>query len=338
VKQKPEESIRIYSAGLLLKQLEILSTEISGVRSMRDIEAVHQTRVSSRRIRAILDVFQDCLPTKRGEIWQKQIRRLTGALGAARDTDVQIITVNSFLPNLPDPGMKPGIRRLLLRLKQNRLKSQETLLTRLDEFGTSGVLEEMRAANHGLMSKNIHAYLYTPLLYKRSFETIHEAYDLFISYDDKIMDPANIKELHAMRVAGKNFRYTLECFTSLYSHELKQHLGIMKTAQELLGSIHDCDAWIMYLPGFIEKEEHKTITYFGRDRYSGRFEPGIKYLLESQKQNRETLFNSFIEKWNQWKTENIWDSLFQLLQVPFFAEKDIMSLSLIKQVKNGGAQ
>ncbi len=66
MKQKPEESIRIYAAGLILKQLDALSAELIQVKKPRDIEAVHRMRVASRRMRAMLDVFQDCLPTKRG--------------------------------------------------------------------------------------------------------------------------------------------------------------------------------------------------------------------------------------------------------------------------------
>jgi CHAD domain-containing protein len=338
VKQKPEESIRIYSAGLLLKQLEVLSSEITGVRAAKDIEAVHKTRVSSRRTRAILDVFQDCLPSKRGSLWLETVRRLTGALGAARDTDVQIETVNSIMTELPDPSMRPGLRRLLLRLNQYRQKMQGKVVERLDEFESSGVVEEIRAASQGLVSKNTHVYLYTPSLYRRSFDSIHESFELFRSYENRIFDPANIEDLHAMRIAGKNLRYTMECFAPLYSHDLKQHLGIMKTAQELLGSIHDCDVWIMELPHFLEKESKMTLAYFGRDRYAGRFDPGINYLLENRNQNRELLYSSFLEKWTLWKAEKEWDILFQLLQVPFFSEKDIMPLTLIEQVKNGGAQ
>jgi CHAD domain-containing protein len=267
----------------------------------------------------------------------EKVRRLTGALGAARDTDVQIETVKSIMADLPDPSMRPGFRRLLLRLNQNRQKMQVRVVERLDEFESSGVVEEIRAASQGLVSKNTHVYLYTPALYRRSFDSIHEAFELFRSYENKIFDPANIEDLHAMRIAGKNLRYTMECFAPLYSHDLKQHLGVMKTAQELLGSIHDCDVWIMELPNFLEKERKMTMTYFGRDRYSGRFDPGINYLMDNRKQNRESSYCSFLEKWTLWKSEKVWDILFQLLQVPFFAEKDIMPLSLIEQVKNGGA-
>lgn len=338
MKQKPEESIRIYSAGLLLTQIEILLAEIDGVRAAKDIEAVHKTRVSSRRTRAILDVFQDCLPAKRGGLWLEMVRRLTGALGAARDTDVQTVTVQTIMNDLPDPEMRAGFRRLLLRLNLRRQNLQARVVSRLDEFETSGVAEEIRAACAGLISRSQSVYLYTPELYRRSFESIRDNFEKFKSYEERILDPANIEDLHAMRIAGKNLRYTMECFSSIYSHELKQHLGIMKSAQETLGSIHDCDVWIAELPRFLEKERDLTIAYFGRDRYAGRFEPGIQYLLENRTKNRKALYDAFLENWNHWKNEAKWDSLFQLLQVPFFAEKEIMPLSLIEQVKNGGEQ
>jgi hypothetical protein len=112
----------------------------------------------------------------------------------------------------------------------------------------------------------------------------------------------------------------------------------MKTAQELLGSIHDCDVWIIGLRRFLDNERKMTIKYFGRDRYAGRFDPGIIYFLDNRKHERETLYSSFLENWNHWKSEKVWDNLFQLLQVPFFSEKGIMPLAFIEQIKNGGAQ
>jgi CHAD domain-containing protein len=338
VKQKPEESIRIFAAGLVLKQLDVLNVEIPRVRIARDIEAVHRMRVSSRRMRAVLDIFQDCLPAKRGPIWQQTIRKLTGALGAARDTDVQIVSVADTIRMLPDPLLKPGLRRLLLRLKQRRAKLQSRLLTRLEDFETSGHVEEMKAAFGEISARNLEVYLYTPELYRRSFNKIHAAYQVFSSYEEKVRDPSNVSDLHAMRIAGKNLRYVMECFATLYSNELKQPLGVMRSAQDLLGAIHDCDVWTMELPGFLDRERERTIAYFGRERNSGRFEPGIRYFLELKTHNREEYYQSFITRWDEWKTEGIWDSLFQVLQVPFFNEKDVMPRSMIDQIRIGGNQ
>lgn len=338
MKQKPEESIRIFAAGLLLKQLDILNAELAQVRKPRDIESVHRTRVSSRRLRAILDIFNDCLPAKRGEVWQQSIRKLTGALGAARDTDVQIASVVETIKAFPEPQLRPGLRRLLLRLRQRRARLQTRLITRLDDFEATGIMEEMRAASLDFSTRNMSVYLYTPELYRRSFNKIQAAYKDFVSYEDKIKDENNVADLHAMRIAGKNLRYVMECFSLLYSTELKNPLTQMRVAQDLLGIIHDCDVWIQTLPGFMEGEREKAIAYYGHDRNTQRLSAGINYFLELKQQERRAKYQSFLLKWDQWKEEKLWESLFQTLQVPFFNQKEIMPLSLIEQVRNGGTQ
>jgi len=338
VKRKSEESIRIYAGGLILEQLDALAAEINGVKTASDIESVHRMRVSSRRMRAILEVFQDCLPTKRGIGWQQGVKNITKALGAARDTDVQIESIGEIFIQLPDPAMRPGIRRLILRLKQRRAKLQGQVLVRVNEFETSGLAEEMRSAFMILAAKNADVYLFTPELYHRSFEKIQEAFRSFSSYEEKILDPGNIIELHAMRIAGKNFRYILECFSPIYSSELKKPILTMKAAQDLLGNIHDCDVWTLELPKFLEKERMRTEAYFGRDRNGERFKIGIQYLIELKKQNRDLNYHSFLQKWEQWRSENIWEGLFQTLQVPFFKENDITPLSVIEKFRSGGSQ
>ncbi len=224
---------------------------------------------------------------KTGVIWQTAIRDLTGALGAARDTDVQLDSVNRIYKELPDPAFRSGIRRLLLRLKQRRLKLQEKLIQRLDEYERSGISEEMNAAFSGRKARNLEVYLFTPELYKRSFDRIQAAHADFMSFEEKIKDPANIKDLHAMRIAGKNLRYVMECFAPIYSNQLKNPLSIMKTAQELLGNIHDCDFWIMQLPDFLENEHNKTLAYFGRDHSTEKFEPGIQLLSRFKTKKQE---------------------------------------------------
>lgn len=336
MKHKPEESVRIYAAGLVLQQLDALAVEIAGVKTARDIEYIHRMRVSSRRLRAILEVFQDCLPSKRGVPWLLGVKNITRALGAARDTDVQIDSIIDIYKKLPDPAMRPGIRRLILRLKQRRAKLQDRVLTRVNEFETSGLQEEMRAAFIAHAARNSEVYLYTPELYKRSFEKIHEAFQIFSSYEKDIQDPANIEKLHEMRIAGKNFRYILECFSSIYASALKNPISTMKNAQELLGNIHDCDVWSLELPKFLEEEHKQTEAYFGKDRYEDRFKIGIQYLADMKKQDRDLYYQTFLQKWEQWKAENVWEGLMQTLQVPFFLEKDVMPLPLTEQFRAGG--
>jgi hypothetical protein len=112
----------------------------------------------------------------------------------------------------------------------------------------------------------------------------------------------------------------------------------MKNAQDLLGNIHDCDMWTIELPDFLEKERNLTRAYFGNDRNSERFKSGIQYLMDLKKLNREQYYRSFIEKWQHWKEEDIWDSLMKTLQVPFFQEKEMTPLKLIEKLRYGETQ
>ena len=54
----------------------------------KDIEAVHRVRVSSRRLRAAMDVSTDCFPARWYRPLHKTAKEITQALGEVRDRDV----------------------------------------------------------------------------------------------------------------------------------------------------------------------------------------------------------------------------------------------------------
>ena len=107
-------------AQTALKYLEALTAAMEGVRRAEDSECVHHMRVASRRLRSILPLFAVCLSRKACDRWRKQLRRLTRALGEARDTDVQIACVQCFLDREASAQERPGVERLRLRLQQRR--------------------------------------------------------------------------------------------------------------------------------------------------------------------------------------------------------------------------
>lgn len=51
---------------------------------------------------------------------------------------------------------------------------------------------------------------------------------------------ATPEQLHALRLAGKRLRYTLELFEGCYGHGLSRRLKSLKTIQDYLGEINDC--------------------------------------------------------------------------------------------------
>jgi CHAD domain-containing protein len=61
-----------------------------GVLDTSDIERVHDMRVSTRRLRAALEIFEPCFDAKLFRPALRDVKRLADALGARRDPDVQL--------------------------------------------------------------------------------------------------------------------------------------------------------------------------------------------------------------------------------------------------------
>ena len=92
-----------FGAETILKLLNGFEENIDGVIKNEDVECVHKTRVTSRKIRAALPLFQPCFPRKNFKKWLKQVKKVTCLLGDARDLDVQIAFVEKYLKNVNSP-------------------------------------------------------------------------------------------------------------------------------------------------------------------------------------------------------------------------------------------
>jgi CHAD domain-containing protein len=320
-RQKPEtldKGACIFGAGILLKHVQALSQETSGVHAgEEDIEFIHRARVASRRLRAALPLFQKCLPSKKSPLWLKSIRGVTRALGEARDTDVQIERVEKGLSKVTDEASRPGIRRLLLRLHQKRAGLQPAVVSAMGSLIEAGVLDQMSEHFTAQAARSETVYVFTPSLYSHSCQSITTCLDDLLSYDAIVSQPEKVTELHEMRIRAKWLRYTMENFSSLYASELKEYLQVVRKVQEMLGDIHDCDVWSEVLPQFIEEERQRSLDYYGHTRFFKRVIPGIEFFQTNRNQAREELYQEFVSTWENWRAEDIWNALRNAIQVPF---------------------
>ncbi|MDO8842207.1 CHAD domain-containing protein, partial [Methanocalculus sp.] len=96
-KKKIDEGFCLFGAEILQKLMGDLTAEADGVRESDDIEYIHRMRVASRRTRAALPIFACCFSGKDYNRFRKGVRSITRSLGAARDLDVQIDYIRSYL-------------------------------------------------------------------------------------------------------------------------------------------------------------------------------------------------------------------------------------------------
>lgn len=318
--QKSPKAIGIFGAGFLLDQVQALEAECQGALTGDDIEHVHQMRVASRRLRNGLGLFSDCLPEKKSKAWGSEIRKITRALGRARDLDVQIEVLHQVCQNPLDATLRPGYNRLLLRLNQSRASAQKKVDKTVTKMQDGSLLENMRQHLEKMIAGSENRYLYTPSLYQRAFMTINQRLEEFLSYQQYISNPDNIDQLHAMRIAGKHLRYTLEVFAPIYNNALDLHIRAMKEIQDLLGEIHDNDVWIEWLPQFIEQERDRIEDFYGHSTSLAELLPGLNHFMADRKEIRGEKYRSFLATWQMLLEENAWKVLTEVTRTPMDVE------------------
>ncbi len=120
----------------LRQQLEEMMSNLDGTRAGDDIEALHDMRVASRRLRAALSVFAAAFPPKPFAVTEKEVSRVTDALGAVRDADVQIEFMQSVEEKAPE-SEKVGLHAFVEHLQNGRNRERIVLVKELNRLEKS---------------------------------------------------------------------------------------------------------------------------------------------------------------------------------------------------------
>lgn len=293
---RPDQYIRSFGTTYMHKQLNAILAEVPGVQSAADLECIHRMRVASRRLRAAQTYFDNSLPRKIRSDWEKQTREMTRLLGQARDLDIQMQTLRRFQILREQQEFMPGIEPLLQQLLTQRHQAQQEV-----QCATSA-LEKCKTITR------VGSLLSSWVVEKNGFEpstpmklladrAIRARLQRFLSYEPFIHDPERKLELHAMRIAAKRLRYTLEIFSPLDKNGFKSWMRLIKLMQEQLGAIHDCDVWLEFLPQFYINED------------TARTGAGTTLFQQNRSNNRLRLYAEFIREWDASREKRIWECL-----------------------------
>jgi CHAD domain-containing protein len=203
-------------------------------RASRDAneDIVHRLRVAARRLGSALDAFADHFPSNGTAKVAKQAKYLHSGAGEVRDHDIALALA-------ADVGFELS-EKAKARIERGRSEASEELRRRLARLRDKSPAAEWAHALHlagrprrgavGPVAASYAAAL-LPRMANEFFESGHEA----------AAPAATIENLHAFRILGKRFRYTLEIFAPCYSDGLEDSLGLLRTLQDILGMINDCE-------------------------------------------------------------------------------------------------
>ena len=309
---------RPIAAKYIRRQAKQLAAQLEGVRAADDIEFVHRARVAARRLRAAFEMFGDCFPRKRIRRWRKAIRRTAAKLGNARDRDVQVEMLCGVLATLAAKECFPGISRILVQLERDRERLQSKVVKAVDRFEALDVLPEMQRATRRILRKS------AKKLKKRSDPvTCHQAgkhiltqLDDLLCHQESLGNPDDHEQHHAMRIATKRLRYTLEIARPVYPGRLNEAIGAIKRVQSLLGAVHDCDVWIEDLDAFASAERMRITSLFGHPGRLARLQSGIDYLRRDRCRHREEAFGELVAFWAELARRRFWEELVDIALHP----------------------
>ncbi len=318
-----DPSYQVLAAGYIRRQAKQLAEQLEGVRRAEDIEFLHRARVASRRLRSALKMFRDCFRTKAMKRWRKQIRRVTEGLGEARDKDVQIDFLCGILSAVSDKSCFPGIARLLAQLEYERDLLQPTVVKAVNRLAASRALDEMQtvtkavlAGHKGGEAKGLEPGDYSDFARAQTGRHVAGRLQAMLACQDSLEDVDDRKRHHAMRIAAKRLRYTVEIARPVWGPVLDEILAAVKRVQTLLGDIHDGDVWLEHLDAYAAAQRRQTIAAAGRAARFVRLEAGINYLRQERRSHRQRVFEEMVDYWQQLRQQGFWDRLSVLLDRP----------------------
>ena len=136
------------AAATVAVRAEELFEHAAGVLDITDIERVHDMRVATRRLRAVLEIYEPCFSRKALADVLADVKALADALGERRDPDVHLAQLEEFAAAVKDAD-RPGVEVFAERVRSEQGAGNEALaaaLATIEQTDLRGRLAALSAA------------------------------------------------------------------------------------------------------------------------------------------------------------------------------------------------
>ncbi len=195
----------------------------------RNMDDIHDLRVASRRIRAIVGLFSPYIPPKMRKGIVRSMRKTTRELGRLRNID----EAQAYF-GVADHEL-PAISSALVKLRKEEMKSVARLLQHFPLGWVDGLLRNsvanLAGQDNGASSGSGFAgYL--------SEEAQHR-FQVMIELLPAATAPEQEEERHLFRIAVKKWRYLLETLAHISGQDYRDAIAGLKEYQTALGNLND---------------------------------------------------------------------------------------------------
>ncbi len=245
----------------------------------QDPEALHEVRVASRRVRAVLELVDPNIYPK----YNRHLRRLkalTSALGASREHDVHLALLTSQPTSSMESSALAALEHAQELLDLSRRRAQKRMvheLSRLSVADCEGLLRVPSLPDPfapGDAPASARACLEPKL--RAALEPL-----------SRLAIQEDAMGMHAVRIQIKKTRYTLEILAPVIQGQVEPALDRLRELQTILGEHHD----LATLEGFLWRL-HEGLTARNRILLAA----GLLEVLGRVAETRRTWFDRFRER------------------------------------------
>ena len=299
---EPQDPMSEAGRKVLRFHLQRMLCHEPGTRLGIEIEALHDMRVATRRMRAAVRAFDPYFEPGALARHERGLKRTGRALGPMRDLDVFREKTQACFESLP-AGEREGLDQFLAVVEARRAGARQQMLAylnsgkylrfkeRLAEFvartGMDGLPAglDVRAPIPDRVREVAPVAIYQRLAVVRSFDR-----------QVNVAEPP-IEQLHALRIACKQMRYTLEFFKEVLGPSTRALIDEIVAVQDHLGAVQDAEVAGQIL------DEYLARGAWGPGMMAAAQAPamarGVQAYLEANRAELQRLLDTFPAAWQR---------------------------------------
>jgi len=271
----------------LARHVRWLLAHDPGVRLGRELESLHQMRVATRQLRAVLRAARPLLIPEWADSLRDELRWLGQLLGPARDLDVQLAYFREESAEL-DARDRRTLTPFIAHLEAQRNSIQEILLNKLKSARYLDLVRLLQQAPHDPTAIESTATLHD--LAKQEFSKLRKV----IRQAGHTPNNANI---HRIRIKTKRARYAAELAESTVGKSATRFINKARAVQDLLGLYQDAFKAQAYIQAFLKQSTSMRAAFV-----AGRMAERLHLRREKAKEKIKRLLNSLLKR-----GEKVWE-------------------------------
>lgn len=232
-----------------------------------EVELIHDLRVNLRRLISLLYFYQPFLKKEERKALVRALNLLLKSFGTQRTTHILQKSVLKYVDAKKDEaGEKEEIKHTLIGLMEESTekdvsKSNEAKKITPDNFEFKSIYESVYSK---LMESEENLF---KIKKTGKIEDLHHfkeerVQELMKSFKEKEreVDLSKVKEIHRLRILGKNIFYTVNSFNEEFGGVYKDFLAHLQKIQDIAGKIHDADVNLSMMAILMKGKEKSSIV------------------------------------------------------------------------------